>query len=147
MFSSTGSKMKNWTPDLEKILKKGIISPRLREAVEAMVQALKDKDLNLAYQLSACKSHITGIINPKNKTYAFQEDHNNNKKALTASVYEILDFFHHDMAWAINAMPSGMVMLSSNGRMSEMKPKGTHPIVRRVQFEHRQCMKRAAERN
>ena len=144
MFSSTGSKLKNWKPDLMKILKKGIISPRLREAVEVMVQALKDKDLNLAYQLSACKSHITGVMDPNNKAYAFQEDHDSNKKALTASVYEILDFFHHYMA--IDAMPSGMVMLSSNGHMSEMKPKGTHTIVRRIQYEHRQCYKRATER-
>lgn len=127
--------MKNHIPTLENILDKGIISPTLRKAIEAITEALDKKNLNLAYQLSVCKSYISGVLNPKNKINAFQEDSDTNKKLFKRDVYCILNGIHHDIAFAINALPSGM-MIVGGGTVKEMESKGTHPIIKRIKFEH-----------
>lgn len=145
--------MRNWKPDMKKILKKGIISPRLHEAVTAILQALEDKDLDLAYQLSACKSLICAadlfLDSNAYKKNAFWENREHNDKVLTASVYVILDTFHHDVAWELDKLPSGRMTVSQKGKnlvYSEMKPKGMHTIVRRIRFEKNQIRKEAERR-
>jgi hypothetical protein len=141
--------MKNWIPSLKKILKKARISPLLRIAVEDTITALQTKDLDQAYQLTACKSHITGRLDPHNKQYAFQEDHDYNQTLNKdkASVYTILDVIHHDIAWKIDAMPSGMVTLCLGPKgpvAQEMKPAGTHPVIRRIKLEHNRNKRRSS---
>jgi hypothetical protein len=133
--------MKNHIPLLNKILEKGYISPTLRRAIEAIIKALNENDLNLAYQLSVCKSYVAGRIEPKNKTYAFQEDSKENEKLFKRNVYCILDSVHHDIALAIHALPSGM-MIVGRGEVQQMKSEGTHPIIKRIKFENAALDKR-----
>lgn len=135
-----------WNNTLKRILAKATISPTLRDSVLAMAQALKEKDYELAYQISACKSLITGVINPKDKTSSFQEDQDHNEKVLRNSVYCLLDCFHHNMAWALDQIPSGMMVVGKtrDGKLAtaEMKHKGTHPIVKRIIYESKQIEKK-----
>jgi hypothetical protein len=132
-----------WIRDLTKIATKGVISPRLFEAITEITVALKAQNWELAYQLTAVKSYICGVINPKDKKNAFQEDQDANKKMFKASVYVILDCMHHDIAFAMDELPSGTMVLSGNGQVQKMKSKGIHPIVRRIQYEHRAIQKKA----
>jgi hypothetical protein len=122
--------------DLTKALKKGTVSPTLRNAITATVEALDKDDLNLAYHLTACKSFIVGEINPKDKVHAFQEDGAANEKAIGNSLYCILDGIHFQIAMAVDQMPSGMMVLSACGS-TEMTHRGTHPIVKRIIAEQR----------
>jgi hypothetical protein len=135
-----------WKKDLQNILNDGIISPKLRYAIEEIIKALNVLDWDLAYQLTAVKSFITGIINPKAKAYAFQEDHDANKKILGNSVYCILDGIHHDIAFAIDELPSGVMVLKGDGKISEHKARGVHPIVRRIKYEHQMIEKSVKQR-
>ena len=134
--------MKEHKPMLNRILKKAVISPMLRKAVEAIIKALTDKDFVLAYKLSACKSYITGEIDLKDKVNAFQEDNDKNEKIFTRPVYSILDGIHHDIAAAIDAIPSGM-MIVGRGEVKEMKiESGLHPVLKRIKFENGAIHKR-----
>jgi hypothetical protein len=131
--------MKKHISTLKKILNKAYISPMLNTAIEDTIQALEAKDLNLAYLLTACKSHIMGQLEPKNKQYAFQENQNYNKAQLKNSVYSLLDTIHHDIARKIYEVPSGMVavgVFKGNIRAQKMKLSGNHPVVKRIKFEH-----------
>jgi hypothetical protein len=123
--------IRNIKSTLNKILQKGFMSPMLREAVTATIEALSKENYALAYQITACKSYVIGKINSKNTVYAFQEDEAANNKILGRSLYSILDGIHHEIAFAIDKMPSGMMVLSANGSI-EMQHKGTHPIVKRI---------------
>jgi hypothetical protein len=134
-----------WKKDLNKIIVKATISPRLREAARETIKALQTHNWNLAYQLTAVKSYVTGVLDPKDKVHAFQENHEANKKILGSSVYSIMDGIHHAIAFSIDALPSGAQVVSLNG-IREMKSKGTHPIVRRIKYEHRQIEKDAEKR-
>lgn len=130
--------MRNTTmTTLTKILKKGTMNQNLRDAVTATVEALDQKNIKLAYQLTACKSFICGVLNPKDKKHAFQEDSAANEKALGQDLYCILDGIHFDLAMRVNQMPSGMMSMSAGGRVTEMKHEGTHPIVQRMLDEHK----------
>lgn len=131
----------NAITSLNKILKKGTMSPRLQEAVKAILKALQEKDMELAYQLSVVKSFITGSLNPKDRVHAFQEDSKKNKDVLTVSIYSILDTIHHDIASTIGRMPSGMMAVSRSG-VAQMISEGTHPIIERIKYERAQNAKR-----
>jgi hypothetical protein len=113
---------------LARILKKGIMNPLLRVALTDSLDALKAGDLNLAYQLTACKSYISGVLNPKDNRHAFQEDSEANVKTLGEDIYSLVDNLHHDIAFAINAMPSGMMVMSNKG-VESMKSSGPHHVV------------------
>jgi hypothetical protein len=137
-------KLPNHTPTLKKILTKAHISPMLFQAVEDTIQALQTNNLSLACELTACKSHITGSLEPKNKQYAFQEDSAYNVTQLKDSVYSLLDNIHHDIAWKLGEMPSGMIQVLSGPKgmvWNERKPKGTHPVIKRIKFEQKQLNK------
>jgi hypothetical protein len=137
-------KLKNYRPTLIQILKKARTSPMLDMAIVDTIRALEAKDLALACELSACKSFIIGSLKPSNKRYAFQEDNAHNKTQLKHSVYHFLDGIHHDIAHELGEMPSGMVMVSSGPKgliWNERKPKGTHPVVKRIKFEKNQLNK------
>lgn len=122
--------------DLTKALKKGTMSPTLRAAITATVKELDKGNLNLAYQITACKSLVIGEIDPTDKMYAFQEDQAANEKALGNSLYCILDGIHFQIAMTTNQMPSGMMLLSAHGS-TEMKHEGTHPIVKKIIAERK----------
>lgn len=141
----TQEQAKSWLLDLKRIQAKALISPRLGVAVEEIQKAIKAKNWDLAYQLTAVKAFICGSLNADKKN-AFREDHDANEKTLKASVYVILDVMHHDIAFSRNELPSGMMVIGRNSTtgklgVSQMKSQGTHPIVRRMQFEHRRTVK------
>ena len=141
--------MKSHIPTLKKILAKAHISPMLHQAIEDTIQALQTDNLDLAYQLTVVKSFITGRLEPHNKEHAFQEDHAYNKKQLKESVYALLDGIHHDIAWKLDAMPSGMMIMSVGPKgpaIQEMKPTGTHPIVKRIKLEQNRIHKQFSTR-
>jgi len=114
---------------LNKILKKATMNQNLRDAITATVEALKQNNIKLAYQLTACKSFICGEINSKDTEHAFQEDATANKKALGDDLYCILDGIHFNLAMQADQMPSGMMAMCAGGKVEEMKHRGTHPIV------------------
>ena len=144
--------MKSHIPTLKKILAKARTSPMLDMAIADTIRALEAKDLALACELTACKSHIIGSLEPKNKLYAFQEDHDFNVTLNKdkASVYTILDVIHHDIAWKLDVMPSGMVMGCSGpkGIVAVERPdtKLIHPVVKRIQLERNRGRREAAKR-
>ena len=130
--------MKN-IKDLKKILRKAVITPNLRNAVEEIIKAIESKNIELAYQLSACKSLIASYIPPQS-FYTFGEEADSNRKELDGySVYEMLDSIHHDMAWSTSSMPSGMIQVSGAG-ITEFEAKGEHPIVRQIKYE-KECVR------
>jgi hypothetical protein len=136
-----------WKIKLAYILKKGKLSPLLREALIETIKALRKKDYKLACQLTACKSFITGKIDPKDKKNAFQEHHKYNERLFKASVYSILDTCHHHLAYHTGEVPSGMVIIgvyrSGKTCVKEFKSKGVHPLVQRQRYEHMICVKDA----
>lgn len=76
-----------------------------------------------------------GELNYKPKTHAFREDREANKKIFKGQdIYSLLDYIHYDIAYGIDAMPSGMMVLSAHGSQS-MKSEGTHPIIKRIKLE------------
>ena len=136
--------IKTYVNKLNKALNKGTITPKLREAIIAILKAFEDKDLNLIYQLSACKSLICGkMSDATDKIHAFREDEEHNEKVLLGdSLYGILGALNHEVAIKIHQVPAGMMIVDSRSRtVSEMKNKGTHPIIKRILFENRNIAK------
>jgi hypothetical protein len=128
--------------DLTRILKIGTMSPKLREAVSETLKAVKAKDLDLAYQITVCKSLICGKLDHQPRRNAFREDHAANEKALGNSIYCIMDGIHFQLAMLLDKMPSGMMIFGGSPKgfvREEMKSSGTHPIVKRVIFEKARC--------
>lgn len=135
---------------LQSILKKAVISPMLKTAIENTIEAIKSKDLNLACQLTAVKSFITGLISSKDKSHAFQEDQWKNEKILGDSVYSILDGLHHDLAFRNGSVPSGMMMfgVTKDGKKvcNEFKAQGMHPIIKRMKMEKNNIQKQISNK-
>jgi len=146
---------KAYIKELKKWLAKGRMSPMLRQAIEDTMGALKKGDLQLAYQLTACKSFIVGTMRDSAKTRRFREGrlqdgrHNFfresdrlNTKALGNSLYSLLDGMHHNLAFAIEALPSGMVVLSRNPQggitQHHMAHTGTHPVIACMKMEQQE---------
>lgn len=121
--------------NLKNILNRGVMSPKLKESVEASIKALEDDDLYLAYQLTACKSLIVGRIDPGDTRNAFQEDQEANEKAFNESIYNILGGIHHEIAMSVQKLPSGMSIHSAAGTI-QMTHEGVHPVVQRIISEH-----------
>lgn len=122
---------------LNKILSKGVMSPKLKEAVEAILEAVKAGDIKLATNLSAVKSYITGVLDPKDKTHAFQEEQYINEKTLGNSIYCLMDGINFQLAMSIKEMPAGMMLVSANKPVEEFKIKGTHPIIKCILKEQK----------
>lgn len=133
---------------LDRCLKKGKMSPMLRDAIASTKQAVEAGDIGLAYQLSAVKSFISGS-DMRPETYirhAFQEDHEANEKVLKGSLYHIMDGIHFRLALQAGKLPSGMMLVSmgaGGGKVTTMKPKGVHPVIKQIKKEHRAIVREA----
>lgn len=131
---------------LNKILNVAIISDTLKEAIKETIKALENNDTDLAYQITACKSLISGTMkSPDTKAPifndgAFKEDGDYNIEHLNHSVYSLLDDIHHELAFSIRKLPSGMMGISNQG-ISSMKHTGDHPIIQRIKFEIEEIQK------
>lgn len=130
---------KNTIKTLSKILILGEISDTLREAISETVTAIRNDDMDLAYQLTACKSLIVGKLTYKPAINKFRENESDNETKLGESVYSLLGSIHFDTSFHANRMPAGMMVVGvdNNGKCvhSEMESKGIHPIVKRIIHE------------
>lgn len=100
---------------LNDILSKARMSPRLRDAVEAIRAALNTNNLYLATELSAVKGYIVSEMNMSPITGSelqarFREDGKHNEHVLGGrQVYDMLGSLHFDLAMALHQMPSGFM--------------------------------------
>lgn len=134
---------------LRKIAKNAIISPTLKEAVEATAEALENKDFDLALKLSSCKSLICSRIDPNDTTDAFQEDADANEKFFKTTAYSILETINFNLSMYLDVIPEGMDIISqhANGELHLHRAataQGDHPIIQRIASEKEACRKWAA---
>ena len=120
----------------------------LRQAIKESVKA---GDLDLAYQITACKSYIVGHLRKMpGRDDAFREAATANEKALGRDVYSILDGVHFSLAMKVGNIPSGMLVIghTRDGRTmgEQMAHMGEHPIVQRIKYEDEECARRARAR-
>lgn len=135
-----------WEPSIRKmneILEKGRMSPKLRAAINSIITALRNNDIELAYELSAVKSYISGVIDPKDKEHHFQEDYEYNRKVFGEDIYVFLDGLHHDLAWEVDKLPSGTMIMTAERKIEKGRSKRKHPIVAMMEEEHRKIWKKA----
>lgn len=127
---------------LFKILDTATISDQLFEAVKESILAIEKGDIDLAMELTAVKSLICGEgVDPI--VYHFREDTEHNRSTLGRSVYMILDSIHHDLAFKLGKIPSGMMILTGDGMRERSKTERQHPIVKRIQEERAVIRRRA----
>lgn len=127
--------IKKYERILKKSLNVAVMSEELRNAIEEILQALKKRDWNLSYELTAVKSYISGDIN--DITSRFREDEKYNEKVLGNNLYTILDLLHHEIAFLINKIPSGSCIVTSKGYYTKKTPKNTSsPTLRLIKKEH-----------
>jgi len=125
---------------LENILKKGKMNSNTKTAIREIIKAIKKGDYELAFELSAVKSVLSGVMNTEQ---TFTEDDEYNKSMFGKDIYSILDFLHHDLAFG-GRIPSGMIIGTSTGHLYE-KPPSTlkHPIVIMIEKEKKKCWENA----
>ena len=135
-------KTKDAIEQLNEILEKGIISEPLKNAVKETILALEGGDSELAYELSAVKSLVAGEgADPE--VYHFRENIEQNRNTLGSSVYALLDFIHHDLAFGLGKIPSGMMILSANGMREKAGAEKRHPVITRIQEERAAIQRKA----
>lgn len=121
---------------LNRILEKGKINENLYVAVNAMNQAVTKDNTQLVCELSSVKSLVSGSLNPKSKEYPYKEDHDYNQKHLGDSVYSLLDSIHFEYSMKIDRLPSGMMLLSSDGiQHADHTDNSDHPVVKQINAE------------
>lgn len=134
---------------LKGIQDKARMSVTLQKAVSEVAKAVEANDLELAYQISACKSLICGMMQTgRNRQNLFREDDEANKQALGKSVYCLLSGIHFQLAMKINKLSSGMMVFSYSPEginMQQMKNEGDHFIVRRIKSEKKHIKKEVEE--
>ena len=119
---------------LNKILESAIISEPLKNAVKETILALEEGDTELAFELTAVKSLICGEGADPEVNH-FRENTQQNRSTLGRSVYALLDSIHHDLAFELSKIPSGMMILSANGMREKAESEKQHPVITRIQEE------------
>lgn len=128
-----GINLKYYERKLKKAMKEARMSEPLRYAIKEILEAIKKKDLELLYELTMVKSLITSNIS--NESY-FEEDYEYNKTVIGESLYSILDSLHHDVAYAMDKLPGGMVIISSEGRYEKTSlTKRDSPTLKLIENE------------
>jgi len=128
---------------LNEILENAIISEPLKNAVKETIRALEGGDIELAYELTAVKSLICGEGADPEVNH-FREDTEQDRSTLGRTVYGILDFIHHDLAFGLGKIPSGMMILYASGGMREKAgSKKQHPVITRIQEERATIQRKA----
>jgi hypothetical protein len=133
-------KEENYKIDLLNLLAGNTLSPKLRECITEILKAIDQHDLNLAYELSAVKSFIATKAQPTEK-YHFTETNEIGPK----SAYWILDNLHHNLAFTIGKIPSGAMIISSQGIQQKQKAKITHPLIELMNQEYVAIQKEVSE--
>lgn len=128
-----------YTPkELDEILKKAKMSPKLREAVEDIKEAIESKDYELVADLSVVKSFIVSPIDISDKSNHFREDEEYNRKVLGISLYEYLDSLHYKYASMTGTLPSGFTVYTSSGKQERGPSKRKHPIIKLMEKERKE---------
>ncbi len=121
---------------LNRILEKSKINDELKEAVVAMIEAVKQNNILLVSELSSVKSLVSGTMKSKFKEYPYKEDHDYNQIHIGDSVYSLLDTIHHEYSFKLDRLPSGMMVISSNGiEHAEHTNNSEHPVVKKINAE------------
>jgi len=129
--------------NLDILLAKAQMSPELKNAVLELKDALKRKDYNMAYEVSAVKSYVIGVIDPKDKKSKFQENDDYNTKKFGRSTYSYLDGLHHKISFNLmktnpNIIPSGAMLIGGGGiRQKGLPQKTSSPTLKRMEYEHK----------
>lgn len=128
---------------LQRVLEVGKMTTSTRKAIQEIISALRRNDLELAYELTAVKSFLTGSMEAPAR-YHFKEDAKYNQKVLGDDIYRILDRMHHDLAYEVDRIPSGMMVVTARGYTGKGKPVRSHPIIRMMERERKAIRRRAA---
>lgn len=132
---------------LDRILEQGKINAGLKEAVVAIIEAVKQDNILLVSELSSVKSLVSGSMKSKSKEYPFREDHDYNQKNLGDSVYSLLDTIHHEYSFKLDRLPSGMMVISSDGiQHAEHTNNSDHPVVKKINADFDRTWKRSNEK-
>lgn len=119
---------------LEEVLEKARMNSNLRDTVKETLSALRRGDLHLAYELSSVKSLVVGSLDAPAR-YHFRENADYNRGVLGRDVYGILDTIHHNIAFRVGQIPSGMAVVTLQGYKTKGKPVRSHPLVRTMERE------------
>jgi len=141
---------------LDVILKNAKITDALKNAIIELKDALKKKDYNKAYELSAVKSFIVHTLKPS-KRHNFREDAKFNEKKLGNDIYGYLDGLHHKISLNLmkrgrEVIPSGAMIIgkTTEGLVIQQKglpPKGMKsPTLERIKFERKEIEREAKKR-
>jgi len=131
-YKLTKPKVKRMIKELDEILEKGKINANLRFAVEEIKKALVESNFELAGNLSAVKSYVSGRLDVP----YFGEDNDYNEKALGSSVYSKLDGLAFELAMGLDTIPPGTTIFHEGGGVEERKiAKNIHPVIKMMQAE------------
>jgi hypothetical protein len=119
--------------ELKRLIERGKISDQLRQVVEASIIAIEKDDIPLASELTSVKSLVGN--NMDNTNYPFSEASEYNERQLGRSAYSLLDAVHHQLAFSIDEMPSGVVVISAGGYLTRGRSSIQHPLVALINQE------------
>jgi len=137
---------------LDAILKHGQISEDLRTAILELKDALEKKDYDLAYEISAVKSFVTGGIDEKDEKNHFQENSDYNEQNLGRNIYSYLDALHHKVAFNLmeknpDIIPSGAMVVSREGIRQKGAIPQTSPTLKKMHSEQKEIEEEAKKRS
>ena len=118
------------------------MSDALTKAIIEVKDALAKNDIELAYEVSAVKSYIAG--ERAGSENHFTEETEYNRSVLGGEdIYCLIDSMHHDLAFSIGKMPSGMMIISADGWRDKGQPKRTSPTLNLMMEEHQEIKDRS----
>jgi len=129
------TKTEQYVETLRDVRKRAKISPDLKCAIDETIQALEAGNKELAADLTAVKSFITGSMVSNPMENHFREDSDTNEKVLGNSVYGILGRIHRELALATQTLPSGMMILSAKGVEQRKLPERRTPTLKLIRQE------------
>ena len=121
--------------ELNEILQKARMSPKLRRAIEDIKDAKERGDRESVTDLSAVKSLIVGVLDPKDKHHHFQEDDKFNEEVLGTTLYDYLDGLNYEYASATGTLPSGMMAFTDKGVRQRGGSTRKYPIIKLMEAE------------
>jgi hypothetical protein len=113
------------------------MSINLSIAIDAIIKAIQDNDLDLVFELTTVKSLISGCLTGDRP---FSEDNKYNVKHLGKTIYEYLDNMNYDYAVKCSKIPAGVSVITGNEISSGgLTVRSEHPVIQRIQEEVEYC--------
>jgi len=135
--------------EFDKYIKYARVTPDLRSAMVELRAALMRGNRDLAYELSAVKSHVAGGRGEEvvdvglAKKYPFVEASGYNERVLGRNVYVFLDTLHFDLAMSSGKLPAGMMVVEAEGIRQKGVPVGKSPTLVKIRRETERTKKEA----